>query len=409
MNEVELAARSSATARTAGVTTDWREVRARYPMVGRSTFLNITSGTPLSNAAKAAVDKLIEAQWAGTGTRDERYAMMDSARGRFARLIHARADEIAVTKNVTEGLNIVATAIDWKAGDNVVLCAELEHPNNIYLWLALRERGIEVRAIPAKDGAIDTPAMIAAIDARTRIVTAASVTFVPGLRTELAALGHACRKSGALFLVDAVQSCGILDVDVEACAIDALATSTSKGLMGIAGLGFLYVRSDWIARLRPAYIGRYSIERGTGHQSEFEGESYRLMTDARRFEAGNFNWAGIAAANASLGELLQIGTPAIEARVVALATALAQGLRGAGLTVAQPAPGIAPTHIVTAGTLGAGDTNSSHDPKLNRIGAAMTAAGVKFTMRKGMLRFGFHCYNDETDVERVLEVVRGVR
>ncbi|HYK14787.1 MAG TPA: aminotransferase class V-fold PLP-dependent enzyme, partial [Burkholderiales bacterium] len=180
MNEVELAARSSATARTTGITTDWREVRARYPMVGRSTFLNITSGTPLSNAAKAAVDKLIEAQWAGTGTRDERYAMMDSARGRFARLIHARADEIAVTKNVTEGLNIVATAIDWKAGDNVVLCAELEHPNNIYLWLALRERGIEVRAISARDGAIDTPAMIAAIDARTRIVTAASVTFVPG-------------------------------------------------------------------------------------------------------------------------------------------------------------------------------------------------------------------------------------
>jgi len=85
--------------------------------------------------------------------------------------------------------------------------------------------------------------------------------------------------------------------------------------------------------------------------------------------------------------------------------------RAAGITpsVAQPAPGIAPTHIVTAGTLGAGDTNSSHDPKLNRIGAAMTAAGVKFTMRKGMLRFGFHCYNDETDVERVLEVVRGVR
>ena len=157
--------------------------------------------------------------------------------------------EIAVTKNVTEGLNIVANAIDWKAGDNVVVCAELEHPNNIYIWLSLRDRGVQVRAIPARNGAIDTQAMIDAIDARTRILTVASVTFAPGFRSELAALGRACRKSGALFLVDAVQSCGILDLDVEAAAIDALATSTSKGLMGIGGLGFLYVRSDWIGRL----------------------------------------------------------------------------------------------------------------------------------------------------------------
>ena len=334
---------------------------------------------------------------------------MDSVRERFAQLIRARASEIAITKNVTEGLNIAAAAIDWKAGDNVVVCAELEHPNNIYIWLTLRERGVQVRAIPAKDGAIDTQAAIAAIDARTRIVTAASVTFVPGFRTDLAALGRACRKTGAMFLVDAVQSCGILDLDVEACAIYALATSTSKGLMGINGFGFLYVNANWIPRLRPVYIGRYSIERGKGHESEIEGHSFNLMPDARRFEAGNYNWAGVAAANASLGELLQLGTARIEARAVSLATALADGLRSLGLAVAEPPAGISRSHIVTVGTLGAGDAHSSEDPKLNRIGAALTAANVKFTVRKGMLRFGFHCYNNESDVARVLDVVRGVR
>jgi cysteine desulfurase / selenocysteine lyase len=409
MNEIEV--RSSirtAAQQTRGMAPDWREVRARYPSVNRSIFLNITSGTPLSNAAKAAVDKLIEAQWNGTLAREERNALMASVRERFARLVRARPAEIAVTKNVSEGLNIVASAIDWKPGDNMVVCAELEHPNNIYLWLALRERGVDVRTIPAMHGAIDTQAMIAAIDARTRIVTVASVTFVPGFRTELAALGRACRKAGALFLVDAVQSCGILDLDVDACAIDALSTSTSKGLMGIAGFGFLYVRSDWIPRLRPAYIGRYSIER-TGHESEFESHNFSLLPDARRFEAGNYNWAGVAAANASLGELLELGTARIEARAVALATALAKGLSALGLAVAQPPAGLAPSHIVTAGVLGAGDAHSSHDPKLNRINAALAAAGVKLTVRKGMLRFGFHGYNDESDVERVLEVVRGVK
>ncbi|MCC7485053.1 MAG: aminotransferase class V-fold PLP-dependent enzyme [Burkholderiales bacterium] len=385
---------------------DWAAVRARYPVATNSTFLNITSGTPLSNAARAAVEGFVRAQWAGAGTRAARPALLASARARVARLVRARAGEIAVTKNVTEGLNIVANAIDWRAGDNVVACTELEHPNNIYLWLELRRRGIELRAPRAVKGAIDTRAMIDAVDARTRLVTASSVTFAPGFRAELEPLGRACRRAGALFLVDGVQSCGILDLDVDAAAIDALATSTGKGLMGLPGLGFLYVRADWIERLRPAYIGRYSIERGTGHESEFEEGNYEFLRDARRFEAGNYNFPGIAAAEASLVELLEIGTHRIEPRVVRLATALADGLEALGLAVTSPPEILARSHIVTAGRLGAGDAAGSHDARLNRIGAALAEAGVRHTFRKGLLRFGFHCYNDDSDVARVLDVVR---
>jgi selenocysteine lyase/cysteine desulfurase len=386
---------------------DWAEIRSRYPVANNSTFLNITSGTPLSHKARAAVHRLVDAQWEGSGSRDERHRMLALARERFARMVGAQPGEIAVTRNVTEGLNIVANAIDWKPGDNVVFCQELEHPNNIYLWLELRKRGVEIRTPPARHGAIDTQAMIGAIDARTRILTVASVTFAPGFRSELEALGRACRTSGALFLVDAVQSCGILDLDVEACAIDALSTSTSKGLMGMPGLGFLYVRADWIERLQPAYIGRYSIERGKGHESEIEGSSYTLMSDARRFEAGNYNWAGIAAAEASLGELLDVGVARIEAHAVELASALAEGLQGCGLEVTQPPETVPRSHIVTLGRLGAGDAHASHDARLNRIGAALQAEGVKLTFRKGLLRFGFHCYNDDSDVERVVAIARG--
>ena len=385
---------------------DWRDIRARYPAASRSTFLNITSGTPLSNAAKAAVIDLLEAQSRGEADRDRRMPLMTNARERFARLVHALPSEIAVTKNVTEGLNIVAHAIDWQPGDNVVVCTELEHPNNIYVWLALRAAGVEVRTPRARNGAIDTQAMVQAIDARTRIVTAASVTFAPGFRTELETLGRACRKSGALFLVDGVQSCGILDLDVESCAIDALTTSTSKGLIGIAGTGFLYVRSAWIDRLTPVYIGRYSIERGTGHESEIEDHAFRLVDDARRFEAGNYNWAGIAAAQASMAELLAVGTPAIEQRAVGLASALAEGLTRLGLPVTQPPAGIARSHIVTVGRLGAGDTKHTGDPRLDRFAAALKASGVTYTIRKGLVRFGFHYFNDETDVARVLEIAK---
>lgn len=391
---------------TATSATDWAAIRARYPAAQRGTFLNITSGTPLSLAAKAAAIDLLERQALGAAERDWRMPLLEKARERFARLIRARASEIAVTKNVSEGLNIVANAIDWQPGDNVVVCADLEHPNNVYLWLALRSRGVEVRAPRARDGAIDTQAMLNAIDARTRLLTVASVTFAPGFRAELETLGRACRKAGTLFLVDGVQSCGILDLDVEACGIDALATSNSKGLIGLAGLGFLYVHRDWIERLNPAYIGRYSIERGKGHESEIENHEFRLLGDARRFEAGNYNWVGIAAAQASLGEILEVGTPAIEARAVGLASTLAEELKIAELPVTEPPAGVPRSHIVTVGRLGAGDTKVTGDPKLDRIAAALREDGIKFTIRKGLLRFGFHYFNDETDVARVVDVTR---
>ena len=340
--------------------------------------------------------------------REDKQRLMASCRSRFAQIVGAEPAEIAVTKNVTEGLNIVANAIDWQPGDNVIFCQELEHPNNVYLWLELRRRGVEVRALPARRGAIDTQAMIDAIDKHTRLLTVASVTFTPGFRSELAALGRACRKAGVLFLVDAVQSCGILEMDVEACSIDALATSTSKGLMGMPGTGFLYVRSEWIERLHPVYVGRYSVERGKGHESEIEGTTYTLLSDARRFEAGNYNWVGIVAAEASMGELLAIGIANIEPRAVALATALAEELEGLDLPVSHPPETVARSHIVTVGQLGAGDAHSSHDLRLNRIGAALQEGGVKHTVRKGMLRFGFHCYNDESDVARVVDIARSV-
>jgi cysteine desulfurase/selenocysteine lyase len=248
--------------------------------------------------------------------------------------------------------------------------------------------------------------MAAAIDGHTRVATASSVTFTPGHRTNLPFIGRACRQVGALFLVDAVQSLGVLNVDVHAAKIDALATSASKGLLGPAGVGFLYVRPEWAERLRPAYVARFSVERADGHESDMESRDFRRLPNARRFEIGNYNYIGLAAVQASLNELLGIGLAAVEARAVGLATALADGLSGLGLPVTVPPPGTARSHIVTVGRLGAGDAYGSHDPRLNRLAEALAAAGVRFSVRRGLLRFAFHCYNDASDVAAVLETAR---
>ena len=381
------------------------DARAQFPGAERWVYANVASKGIISKASRVAIDEVADAQMTGEEIKDEYGPALKRVRTSFARLIGAKPHEIAVTKNVSEGLNAIGSAIDWKAGDNVVICTELEHPNNVYLWMNLAERGVEVRGVKSKDGMIDAATIAAAVDERTRIVSVSTVTFTPGYRTDVAAIAKAARKVGALMLVDAVQSAGVLTIDVEALGIDALATSTSKGLLGVMGLGMLYVSDRWIERLKPVWVARFSVVTGK-HESDLGDGVLRLQPDARRFEIGNYNWIGIAALDASLDLILGIGPEKIERHATGLAARLAGGLEQLGYLVCRPPQDWARSHIVTIGTLGAGDAYTSDDQRLNRFSAALKEANVKFTVRRGLVRFGLHLYNNEADIDKILEVAR---
>jgi selenocysteine lyase/cysteine desulfurase len=387
---------------------DWAALRRRYPAACDTRYLNVCSRGLLSQAAHAAGVRALDADRdASAGAPGPQ--MLEELRARFGRLIGAPAQDVAVTKNVSEGLNAVCNAIEWRRGDNVVLCGEVEHPNNVYLWLALAGRGVELRDVAARAGVADAAAMAEAMDARTRIVTVSAVSFVPGFRADLARLGAAARAAGALFLVDAVQATGVVHIDVERDAVDALATSTSKGLLGSRGLGFLYVREAWARRLRPLYIARNGIDSRGRHYSEFEGPGFTLWESARRFEVGNYNYTGVAVAHASIAELLAVGPARIEMRAVSLARTLADGLSGLGYPVnAPPAPALR-SHIVTLGRKGAGGPDATGDPLLDRLSGALHEAHVRHSIRRNLLRFAFHLYNDESDVRAVLDAATAVR
>jgi cysteine desulfurase/selenocysteine lyase len=376
--------------------------RQEFPAAAGGTYLNVAARSILSRSARAAMDALVDAHQGGASRKEEWDALADGTRRQFAALIGADAGEIAFTKNVAEGLNIIAAAFPWRPGDNVVLCPALEHPNNIYAWLNLRRRGVEVRTVSARGDAIDTAAMLAACDGRTRVLTVATVSFTPGFRTDVAALGRGCRERGIFLLVDAVQSTGVLHLDVEAAGIDGLATSTAKGLLGLYGFGFLFCRAAWIERLHPDYLARFSVDQGGGHESEMGGHDFRLARDARRFEVGHHNWPAIAAAEASLRQLLALGTRCIEAHATALSALLADGLAGLGLPVCRPSDPLPASHIVTVGRLGHGGAYATDDDRLNAAARQLEQGGVRFSVRRGLLRFATHAYNTEDDIARVL-------
>lgn len=379
--------------------------RVSYPALERWTYLDVAGRCPISRATRAALDAHLDERMMNGADKQRFFDLIERTRSRFAQLINAEPDEIAFAKNISEGLNMIATAFRWKRGDSVILCPELEHPNNIYPWLNMRRYGLEVRSVKPRDGHIPVDEIAGKIDNATRVVTVSTVTFAPGFRTDVDTLGRICRERGVLLLVDAAQSAGVLHTDVRRSNIDALAVSTQKGLLALYGLGFLYCRREWAEKLEPAYLARFGVDLGEAHEATMGGFDYKLAPAARRFDVGNYNFAGAAAADASMQELLALGTERIERHAVGLAHELARGMLDLGLPVCGGAPGPHLAHIVTVGKMSA-DHYGTGDERLSGLYDHLTANRVKLSIRRGMLRFAFHLYNNRDDVVRVLELTK---
>jgi len=398
---------SSAPARQPGQPLTFEDFRAGFPALADQTYLSICDKMILHKAVRASVDVFLDHLELASAVRSEHEVKVHTAREKFARLINVAPDTIAATRNVSDGVNSIAWAMPWQPGDNVVLSADAEHPNNIYPWLRQRQRGVEIRMVqPLADGAIDTDGLLAAIDGKTRLVTAATATFAPGHRTDLRPLGERCRKQDIFLLVDGVQTAGIFKHDMQAEGIDGFATSTSKGLLGLYGFGFLYVSPRWIDRLAPAYLSRSGVKQLTDDHSTMGGLDYEYQDGSRRFELGSFNLAGAYAADASLQLLLDLGPEAIQARVLGLASRLHAGIEALGIAPAVPGSGPRQSHIMTLGQLDAGGHGFSSDPLIQPLSDRLKAARVAHTIRRGQLRMGLHAYNDASDIDRTLDVMR---
>ena len=391
---------------TGSLDMDFTTARSLFPGLGRLTYLDVAGRAPLCTPVRSAIERFMDLAEVG-GDKAAMFRSIEAVRTAYAGLLNASPDEIAITKNISEGLNIVANGIDWQPGDNLVLCEALEHANNIYVWRNLERRfGIQVRSLPpTPEGEYPVEAMAQAVDARTRVVTACTHTFTPGFRTPLEGLGEAARRHGALLLLDGAQTVGIGHLDMARLPVDALAVSTQKGLLGPYGMGLLYVRREWAERLQPVYLARFGVDLGEAGEAAAGGTEYRLMPGARRFDLGNHNFLAAAALEASLELLNGVGTQRIEAHVRALAGRLAAGLIDLGLPVRGGPEHPRRDQLVSVGTPGEGH-NASADPRMQSLYDALAAAGVKLSIRKDMLRFSFHLYNEAEDVDRVLDVTR---
>jgi cysteine desulfurase/selenocysteine lyase len=232
-------------------------------------------------------------------------------KAQLCRLINAASvDEIALLKNTSEALSIVAYGLTWLPGDNVVI-TDQEFPSNRIVWESLAKFGVETRAATLSGNVSPEDAILSRVDTQTRLVSVSSVQYATGLRLDLEKIGSACRERDILFCVDAIQSLGAIDFDVQSCRVDFVMADAHKWMMGPEGVALFYCRAGVMDRLELQQYGWHMVE----DQGNYDNPAWRLASSARRFECGSPNMTGIHALHASLSLIHEIGMAAIEKRV----------------------------------------------------------------------------------------------
>lgn len=387
-------------------TAPFETFRGLFPAVKRAVPLSICDKMILADPVRAGVDRFMDKLALSTADRVQHEVLVESGREKFARLMNVAPENIAVMRNVSDGINALANALRLQPQDNVVIATGIEHPNNIYPWLRQRENGVELRDVACVQGRIDYDALMAACDENTRVLSVASVSFAPGYRTDVTRLAEFCNTRDIFLVVDGVQSCGVLHHDLSAEGVGAFATSTSKGLLALYGYGFMYVAPRWLSRLNPVYLSRTGVDVGNGDASAMGERHYTVHKDARRFELGSYNLAGAYAVDAALDLLLELGSKAVEDHVLALADILREGLVARGYSdVCMPEDDYERSHIVTMGKLDNGGHGFSHDDVITKLSVVLNENNIIHTVRRGQLRFGIHAYNNQADIDAVLALV----
>jgi cysteine desulfurase / selenocysteine lyase len=368
---------------------NWDSLRAtEFPVADRWAYFDHAAQAPLprrsAEALHAFADEQLQDGVVGWPAREQRIEVI---RDQVARLLNAHRDEIAFVPSTTHGIGLIAEGFPWREGDNVVSAAE-EYPSNLYPWMNLKSRGVELRLVPSREGRIWLDDLASAIDRSTRMLTISHVEFSTGFRNDLDALAELCHKRGVALFVDAIQGLGPLTIDVQKTPVDFMAADGHKWLLGPEGAGLLFVRRQWIDRLRPIGVGWHSV---VGSYNSPRND-FRLKESAQRWEGGSFNMAGLLCFGASVGLFLELGPEAVSRRIFECAEAIRTLAPQAGWTVFGSTREADRSAIVVLERPGV-------DPE--KAARALRGQGIVVCSRRGRLRVSPHLYNNHEDLERL--------
>jgi cysteine desulfurase / selenocysteine lyase len=365
--------------------------RREFPVCDGKVFLAHAGVCPLPRRVVDAMKQYMEAcahEHQENVLPDE---VIGETRALAAKLIEADQGEIAFVGSTSMGLAMVAAGLPWERGDNAV-CYRDDYPANVYPWMDLARRGVEARFVEATPlGNITVEDVERVVDKKTRLVSLASVHFQTGWRLDVDRIGRFLRERGILFCLDGIQSFGALRTSMK--FVDFAAADAHKWLLGPLGTAIFYVRREHFDRFHPPLVGWNSAS----SPNFIAQESLAFKRDARRYEPGSLNLAGIVGLRAALQLIHEYGAEVIEAQVLALAEFVIKRGVKAGFTVLGATEGKGLSGIVSFVTKG---------QDMAKIHAKLEAAQVVTSLRycrdgKQCLRLSPHFYNHEEDIVKL--------
>ena len=385
---------------------DIEQLRADTAGCEQTIFFNNAGASlqPRPVVARVIEHLQLEEQIGGYEAADRVTGELESLYGSVARLLHCAADEIALQENATRGWEMAFYSLRFGAGDRIVTSAN-EYASNYIAFLQVAQRtGAEIHLVESDQaGEVDLEALRKLLDDRVKLIALTHLPTNGGLVQPAAQVGELARQAGIPFLLDATQSAGQIDLDVEALGCDMLCATGRKYLRGPRGTGFLYVRRSMLEQMEPPLLDL--------HAASWTSQSkFAVRGDAKKFET----WESAAATRLGLGVAIEyalaLGLKNIEPRVQQLGALLRERLGEVkGVTIQDL--GRVRSGIVTFTCQGHGAGEVMQ--RLKEQGIAVRVSERSSTLidmeRRGLeelVRASVHYYNTEEEIERLCEAIR---
>ncbi len=364
-----------------------------FPLTDELIYLNHAAVAPWPKRTSAAVITFAE-----QNTRYGSHFYLDwlnkesELRSQLQTLLNAPSvEDIALVKNTSEALSFVAYGLTWQAGDNIVSSNE-EFPSNRLPWESLADQGVEFRQADLHSADTPEEALFSLVDRNTRLITISSIQFASGLRMDLERIGEFCKQRGILFCIDAIQSLGAVQFDVQAHHADFVMADGHKWMFGPEGFRRFYTTPAARDKLKLTQYGWHMMK----DTHNYENKPWEVHPTARRFECGSPNMLGIHAFSASLSLLLETGMAAVESLVLGNAGHIMDGIaKNEHLVLLSERQSRLQSGIVTF----------NHRTVANGVlYKYLQENGVVCALRGGGIRFSPHFYNTLEEIDRAVEL-----
>lgn len=374
---------------------DIARIRENFPVLEQWAYLDTATTGPFHKRVHAAAtrgyDQRLEEGLSIPGYK-EWARFIDDTRGEIASVFNAKAEELAYTKNASEGINIATRLMNLSPGDNVII-PDISFPSNSYALLNLRKEGVQVKWARSTAGVVPFEEITRQVDERTRAVFLCHVEHASGFRHDLDRIGAFCRERSLFFHVDCTQSIMALRIDVKASNIDMMSSAVYKWPCCPLGVGFFYCSARLLENAIPESVGWFGMkDRWDMPQPPVD---IPMPGTARRFETGSPNFAGVFALAEAVRIYRELGPKDIEERVLRLNAVLSERLLSAGIGVLGPFEDDNRSGILYA-----------QIPNPERISDSLAAKKVRINLGHGMARISTHYFNTEEDIDRLVSALR---